>query len=130
MDNAKPAKSIGELIDELYIARAERIKLEAEVNAQKAVEKQTRELIIEQLTTAGLKGGKGSIATAAITKKIKPLLVAWNKVYSFIIANESFELLHQRITSTYWQALLDDGIEVPGIVEEEVIDLSLVKGSK
>ena len=123
-------QSIGTKIDELYQARAARLTLEAQVKDLKAVETQIKEDIIAELSTSGLQGAKGQVATASITHKVRPIVHDWDAVYEYIHKNDMFALLHQRITTTLWGAMRDEGEEVPGIAAEDYVDLSLTKASR
>jgi len=123
-------QSIGTKIDELYAARASRLTLEAQVKSLKEVETKIKADIIAELDTSGLQGAKGNVATASITHKIRPIVHDWNAVYAYIHKNDMFALLHQRITTTLWGAMHDEGEEVPGIATEYYMDLSLTKAAR
>lgn len=123
-------QSIGTKIDELYEARAARLKLEAQVKDLKAVETQIKEDIVASLSASGLQGAKGNVATASITHKVRPIVHDWDAVYGYIRDNDMFALLHQRITTTLWGAMREEGEEVPGIAAEDYTDLSLTKATR
>ena len=122
--------TVGTKIDMLYQARKERLELEREVDTRKAEEKRLSEEIIADLKNNGLDGARGTSATAAISHKVRPNVIDWDSVYAYITEHGMFELLHKRITSTLWEAMVSDGDAVPGIVPEEYETLSLTKAAK
>ena len=119
--------SIGNMIDELYELRAQRLVFEKEVDELKARETATKEEILALLKASGLEGAKGAIATASIQYKIKPNITDWDAVYTYIRENDMFALLQKRLTVTLWSALQEDGILVPGTEPMALTDLSLTK---
>ena len=118
---------IGQKIDTLYQLRAQRLEIEKQVNELKARETATKQEIIESLKSLSLEGAKGTVATAAITYKVKPNVMDWDAVYAYIKRENMFELLHKAITVSLWTALKDDGIVVPGTEPMALVDLSLTK---
>ena len=119
--------SIGNMIDQLYDLRAQRLAIEKQVEALKSREAETKQEIIDTLKSLSLEGAKGDVATASITYKIKPNVADWNAVYSFIREKDMFALLQKRITASLWDALREDGILVPGTEPMALVDLSLTK---
>jgi hypothetical protein len=121
---------IGEKIDKLYEARSARLRLEAQVKELKAQETDIKTSIMAELAESGLQGAKGQIATASLTYKVQPDVKDWDAVYAYIKANDAFNLLHRRITTTLWESMLDDGEEIPGIIAAHITDLSLTKSTR
>ena len=128
--NDTAGTTIGTKIDMLYQARAERLDLEAEVATKKAEEKRISEEILGILASSGLNGARGLSATASISHKVRPNVVDWDALYAYIRENGMFELLHKRVTSTLWEAMVADGNEVPGIASDEYVTLSLTKATR
>ena len=119
--------SIGNDIDTLYENRAKRLKLQREVDELEAQEKLLKLNIIEQLHELDLDGGKGEIATAAITRKTKSLVLDWSIVWDYIFDNRAPELMQKRISETAWAERRESGILIPGTEALELEDLSLTK---
>lgn len=122
--------SIGKLIDDLYQLRAQRLDIEKQVEGLKSREAETREQIISLLREAGLEAARGEVATASIQYKIKPAVIDWDAVYTYIRNNDMFALLQKRLTTTLWAALQEDGIVVPGTEVQHYQDLSLTKAKR
>lgn len=123
-------KSLGHMIDSLYAARADRIEKQREVDAMKLQERDLQASIMAKLEKQGISSGRGSLATASITKSVQPQVADWKKVYAYIRKEDAFHLLHQRVASTAWRELHEAGKKVPGIEAMPVQDLSLTKASK
>jgi hypothetical protein len=121
---------LGQEIDALYAKRAERLALEKEVKALKAVETELREALLHRLQDTGLQRASGGLATAGITSSTKPIVTDWDSVYKFIKDNDRFDLVHQRITLLAWADLLKEGILVPGTESFTELDISLTKASR
>ena len=121
---------IGIQIDALYGLRAQRIDLEKDIEALKKQEASIKETILETLKSMGLEAATGNAATASIKYSTRPQVTDWDAVYTYIHDNNMFELLHKRITTTLWAALLEDGFTVPGTEAMPVIDLSLTKSRR
>lgn len=122
--------SIGNMIDSLYDLRAQRLAIEKQVEELKARETAAKEEILRILKESGLEGAKGEVATASIQYKIKPNVVDWDAVFTYIRDNDMFALLQKRLTTTLWAALQEDGILVPGTEPIPIVDLSLTMSKR
>lgn len=124
-------KPLGELIDELYNKRSERLALEKQVNGLISEEQALKAEVIERLQSAALEGGKGQAATAAIMRKIKPRVIDWDAFGAYILDNRDIHFLQRRISETYWRDMIPEiGGNPPGVEDFELIDLSLTKISR
>ena len=121
---------IGQLIDNLYAKRAERLELDKRVTGMKAEETELKAQIIELLTNDGLVGAKGHVATVSIKPTVQPKILDWSAVHEWVITNNMPELLQRRITVSFWEALRQDGTLVPGTEVVVVTDLSLTKSTR
>jgi hypothetical protein len=121
---------IGIQIDALYALRAQRIDLEKDIENLKKQETSIKEAILEALGSMGLEAATGNTATASIKHSTRPQVTDWDAVYTYIQENRMFELLHKRLTTTLWAALLEDGFTVPGTEPMAVTELSLTKSRR
>lgn len=126
------AVTLGSLIDELYLARDKRIEQQREVDAKKVIERQIQAQIMDMLDKQGITSSRGKVATASITSSTKPTVdeTSWKKVYDYIHKHKAFHLLQKRIAVEAWRELHESGIKVPGIVADDIKDLSLTKATK
>lgn len=123
-------KELGRAVDDLYWIRQKRLELQKDVDELKATEVKMRLMIRDTLETAGVAKVTGQIATAGITVSMQPVVEDWDHVYGFIAKTGKFELLQKRIGVEAWRELYKDGIEVPGVSPNEVVDISLTKSSR
>ena len=122
--------SLGQKIDALYELRAKRLALQKEVDAIKEEERACTDEIIHLLGNTGLGAARGAVATAALKTTTKPIVTDWQSVYTYIVDNDRFDLLHQRISSLAWAELEKDGILVPGTEAFVELSLSLTKAKR
>lgn len=121
---------IGTAIDRLYNLRATRLDLEQDVKALKAQEIELKGEILTALNDSSLKGAKGSLATASVQYKTTPNVTDWDAVYSYIEQTARFALLHRRISSNLWEAIVQEEGDIPGIEAQTIVDLSLTKSTR
>ena len=127
---AVPPKKLGEIIDELYQRRASRLVLTKSVDALKAEEAELRRLIIQRLQDVGLDSGRGTMATASITKDDQANVKDWSALENYILEHKSFDLLQRRVSITAIRARWDNDESLPGVEKVTLTDLSLTKASK
>lgn len=120
-------KPVGEIIDELYALRAERMALSRQVDDLKAKENELRGIIIAQLRAVGLDGGKGSSANALITSSEQAQITSWPEFFAYIMENEAGDLVQKRVAIQAVRERWENGEEIPGLTKVEVVDLSLTK---
>lgn len=125
-----PPKKLGEIIDELYQKRASRLVLTKSVDALKAEEAELRRLIIQRLQDVGLDSGRGTMATASITKDDQANVKDWSALENYILEHKSFDLLQRRVSITAIRARWDNDESLPGVEKVTLTDLSLTKASK
>lgn len=121
---------LGEAVDVLYARRAARLEAEREVDRMKEEEVALKQHVITLLREAKLRGAKGSMATAAITLKRTYKFaegVGWLQFWAFARKDKVGALLQKRIAVTAVDEYLKAGKQVPGIVPEDVMDLSLTR---
>lgn len=121
-----PEPTLQQLIDDWGAARITRLAEQKVVDRLEEKEKKLKALVIAKMKEAkatsmgGLKYG----ANRDPNKK-KPVAGDWSKIYAWIAENDAFDILQKRLTETAVQARIDDGIEIPGIVEIPIDDITM-----
>lgn len=121
---------LGQEIDALYAKRAARLTLDKEVKKLKEEEAVIREELIKKLQAAGLQRASGAMATAGIKATVKPIVKDWDEIYAYIYRNHRWDLLHQRLSTTAWEDMLNEGELLPGTESFTDLDISLTKASR
>lgn len=127
--------TIGEMADQYYAARAERLAIQKQVDEAKEREAIAERILISALKAQGLEGAKGQTAVAAI--KRNDILVSEKddegndvgrgKFERFILETGDLSLLQFRPSLTRCKELWDDGVEIPGVTRSQVESISLTK---
>lgn len=128
---AKNAPKLGELIDELYALRAQRLEtareFEKQIEEMKKDETDLRSKIIKALRAQKLDKGSGADCTATITTGILPRVTDWDKVYEWVAKTKAFEIFERRISKSAFKERYEAGDPIPGVDAFEYEDLSLTK---
>ena len=122
--------TLGEVIDNLYETRAERLTLSKQVEELKQRETVIREELLKMLNDVGLKKASGELATVGVKTSIQPLTTDWVQIHQYIRNEDRFDLLQKRLATLAWRELYDTGILVPGTEPFEETDLSLTKSTR
>lgn len=122
--------TLGQAIDNLYTARAERLAKAKEVKELQAKESVAKAQVLKLLGETGLQKASGMLATAGITTEDIPFVKNWDQIYAYIKINDRFDLLQRRIGVVAWRDLYKDGIIVPGTEAAIDTDLSLTKSTR
>lgn len=118
--------SLQELIDAWGTARTARLAEQKKVDVLEDNEKKLKAQVIAKMKAAnatsmgGLKYGANRDPN-----KTKPVAGNWKDIYSWITANDAFDILQKRLTETAVQARLDEGIEIPGIIQMPIDDVTM-----
>lgn len=123
-------RSVGALIDELYVLRADRLELSKKVDALKTQEAQLRAKIIAQLRDIDLESGSGQVATGSITTSKEARMLDWNEFWQWAVEHDARDVIQKRVSITAIRERWEAGVEVPGLEAVEVADLSLTKRRK
>ena len=123
-------KSVGALIDELYVLRADRLELSKKIDVLKTQEAQLRAKIIAQLRDVDLASGSGQIATGSITTSKEARMLDWNEFWQWAVEHDARDVIQKRVSITAIRERWEAGVEVPGLEAVEVADLSLTKRRK
>jgi citrate synthase len=127
----KLPKKIGDCIDLAYLARAERLKLQKEMEEKleklKAKEREIEEYIIDNFDAQSINGAKGAVASASVSLSINPSVKDWPKVWKYIAKNEAWDLMEKRIAKVAYRERLEAGQAIPGVETFQKKTLSLTK---
>lgn len=122
--------TLGQAIDQLYEARAERLAKAKEVKDLQIKEAAAKVQVLALLRDAGLEKASGKLATAGITTEDIPFVKDWDAVFGYIKDNDRFDLVQRRIGVVAWRDLFRDNILVPGTEAAVDTDISLTKSKR
>lgn len=120
-------QTVGSLIDQLYVARQDRLAAEKKIEQLKAREAETKQKIIELLHKEKLNGAKGGVAVAAIQVKTSAQIMDREKFQQYVIDSKQIELMECRCSQLACKERWSNGVGIPGIEFNEYEDLSLNK---
>jgi hypothetical protein len=121
---------LGACIDALYVARAERLAKQKEVEALAVEESRIKDYLLQTLAENKLEGARGRLATAATRRTIVPVLKEWDAFTEYVRKNRAFDLFERRVSRLAFRERLDAGKTVPGVEPFTVVELSLTKSGK
>src|SRR5690606_2949088 len=107
-----------------------RLEAEREVERMREAEGALKQHVLALLRDAKLRGAKGMTATAAITMRRTYRLAegtGWLQFWTYARKDKVGALVQKRISVTAVDEYLKAGKQVPGIVPEDVIDVSLTR---
>ena len=122
--------TLGQAIDQLYEARAERLAKAKEVKDLQIKEAAAKVQVLALLRESGLEKASGKLATAGITTEDIPFVKDWDAVFDYIKSNDRFDLVQRRIGVVAWRDLFRDNILVPGTEAAVDTDISLTKSKR
>lgn len=126
-EDTAPARdmTLQELMDAWGTARVARLAEQKKVDALEDKEKKLKAKLIAAMKEAKMTSGKGQKYGANYTSKDMPTAGDWPKIYAWIAANDAFDILHKRLTTTAIEARWEDGVEIPGIVKLPVDEINM-----
>lgn len=122
--------TLGACVDAMYEIRTKRLQMEEKVETLRSEQKELEDHIIESLKKQGLGSGRGSKATATITKSSVPTVTDYTAFTTHILKTGAIELLERRPSKSACAERWEAGESVPGITAVEVTKLSLTKAGK
>ena len=114
-------------IDQLFVLREERRKLEEQIKKINNEFKELHDELLKACDNAGTTTARGSLASVSVTETLVPKIEDWGLAAEWIIANDALYLCHRRISSGPWKELRDSGKNVPGITPYTKRAISLRK---
>ena len=119
--------TLGELADQLYQLRADRLALQHQVDDIKSTETKLTDEVIRLLGDAHATAVAGRVARAGITPSRVGAIKDFAAVKAYVVATGDLELFQRRLNDGYLRDRWDAGEAVPGIEPFTVIKLSLTK---
>ena len=111
-------------IDSLYIRREARLKLQREVDKQKAEEDSLLgEILVYVLEHPD--ETQGTVAEVTVKPTRKAVANDWPTIYAFIREHNDFSLLSKALTQSGVKAYWEEGKEVPGVVAIDDYSISI-----
>lgn len=122
-------QKIGDLVDEYIAMRATRLDLEKQAAAKKEEETALAQSIYVLFSKEKTEIASGKLGYVKYHKKDKPRIDDWRKFCNYVAKNDAFDLFEKRVTVSAWEARLENGEKVPGIITYPYESLS-VGGTK
>ena len=113
--------------DAYYATRRKRLDLSQEVDSLKSQESSLQQELINVLVEQDVDGVQGKNCRVSLKVNTTPLVVDWDKYDNYILEQQDLSLLERRISVAAIRDRWDEGINVPGIKEEQVNKLSVNK---
>jgi hypothetical protein len=123
-------KTIGGVCDALIRIRTARITLQHQVDGLKSQQAELEQHFVTLCKAQKTDTGRGKNATCSYKVVPIPVVKDWdskNGLYSYIVANDAFDLLHRRVNSTAWLDRMEAGEKIAAIARESVIKVSINK---
>lgn len=127
---AKPEVNVGKEIDRYYKMRAKRLELEKKAEEMRKEEREVKSHLIMQLGSYGLDRAAGKTASVSVKTKLCPRVESWPDAHAWLRENDLLHLLQKRWNESAVRELWEDGIKIPGVQPEPVVDLNLSKISR
>lgn len=124
---AVQSQPVGPMIDQIYKLKQERRALEREIKGINAKIAALETDVLKALDEQGASSLKALSAKASIVEDQYPEPEDWSEIYDYIKDNDAFYLLQRRLTSTTWNELRKQGVEIPGIRAVPKRTLSVTK---
>lgn len=110
----KPEESLGSLVDKLYQLKLEKSEISAKEAEIKQKISELEDTILNRFSKDELSGASGKLAKLSVTQKLCPNIEDWDAFYEYIARENAWDLLQRRVSSTAYQARVEEGVEVPG----------------
>jgi hypothetical protein len=121
----KVPKEVGAAVDMLMTLRAERRRLQAEVDLKKEDEDYVEEQIFTLFDKAKLEGARGRLAQASIKRSDVPTLEDWDRFAAHVVKEKALDLLQRRLSVEACRDRWSRKEAVPGVGVFTKISLSL-----
>ena len=121
-------KRLVKLVSEALKMRNERLSLEAEADVFGKVEREIKEMLINNFGKADLTEVKTKLGTAKLEGKNLPQIEtpeSWPKFYAHVAKTGSWDLLQKRLGERACQERWDAGDEIPGVKKFYKLDIKL-----
>lgn len=126
--------TLGACLDKLYTLRQSRLKLEAEASEIKDGEVELKKHVLRVFKQKEINGARGAIAVCSTVPKLIPMVDdekgGWEALQQYIAKEGAFELLNRALNRKAYAEAVENGISIPGLRTELVIDLSVRKAGR
>lgn len=127
---AKSDDRIGQRIDAIYMLDQTIDELETRVRQLKQKRETQAADCLEKLQDQATDGAKGNLAIANVKKTRHPTIKDRAKLDKYILKTKNVHLLQNRVTSSVYFELLEEGEKVPGVEVFDKVSLSITKRRK
>lgn len=118
-----------DIVNHYISIRAQRLDLDRQAKVVKEQEDDLQKVIISKMREQEMKALGASNGLVKLHESEEPVAENWEEIWAFIKANDAWELLHKRITTTAVKERWADGIAVPGVGKVTTYKLTVSKGS-
>lgn len=121
------ATDIKKLLNEYWELRAERLALQKEVDDLKAEEDDIFAQIRVEINAPLGEVVKADGCQAMLKPVRTPVVTDWPKLYKYIAETDGFDMLQKRLTPTAVKERWENLVDVPGVMAEDTVELSITK---
>lgn len=123
-------RSIGELVDEMYMAKQAQSDAQKLADAHKSRAYALECEIIERFPKADISGAVGKLAKATIKHTEEPVIEDVAKLLTWAVKTKNYAVVQKRPGSKAIKELWDDNKVVPGVGKFDRVSVSLNKLTK
>jgi len=109
------ARGLGNIVDEIYQIRAQRLDLEKQVQMLKERQTALEQEFIAKAQEQNITSAKGHSASSSVTEQVLPHVQDWDQLYKFVRDNNYFHLLERRPSVGAFREVFEKGVAVPGV---------------
>ena len=129
MSNPVISSHLPDLVNQYISVRAQRLELDRQSKVVKEAEDDLSKVIISKMREQEMKALGATNGLVKLHESEEPVAENWEEIWAFIKANDAWELLHKRITTTAVKERWNDGVAVPGVGKVTTYKLTVSKGS-
>ncbi len=110
----KPATT-GATIDQLWAAREEKRRIEAQLKEVEASISTIEAALMERLDAEGMAKATGTKASVSISTSTVADVQDWDAFWTYVARNKYFHLIQRRVSDPAYRELLEAGKKVTGV---------------
>jgi hypothetical protein len=126
----KEQPTLGEMIDQLYAVRQERLELEAEAEALKKQQTAMEEYLIDEFSTEDLEGAAGRVGKISVTPVIAANIddpANWNAFFEWCAKHDAWDMLYHRVNQKAVMERWEARVKIPHLTRFEKKKISISK---
>lgn len=120
-------KTLGGCADALWKTRQERMRVQKQVDALRAVEKLIEDRLIAELPKSDATGVSGKLAKVRAISTPVPIVQDWGAFYAGVHKAKAYDLFQRRLNGAAVKERWDAGKSVPGVGTFNAVKVSLTK---